>query len=189
MPSLKITTLAAIAIVLATALSCPGFAQDSVAQPVSAAAPLTVGEMQASAPLTLREGTILKVSTLDMLSSKISKQGDIFRMKLDEDLKIDNITVLPSGTIAYGTITYAQPRRMLGQAGELYYRVDYLQLGEQRIKIRTSRSAQGKDSTGSTIALVALFGVFGALKKGKDTEVPVGTGFEVYVSESTIIGG
>ena len=172
-----------IAVVLITAVLCGAvFAQDS-----TSVNPTIVPETELTKAVVIQEGVILKVSTLDALSSNTSKQGDIFRMKLDDELKISNLIAIPAGAIAYGTITYAEPRRMLGQPGELYYRVDYIKHGEQRIKIRTSRSAQGKDSNSATFALVALFGVFGAFKKGKDIEVPVGTSFEVYVSETITI--
>jgi hypothetical protein len=141
----------------------------------------------ANADAVIKEGTIISVELLDVLSSKMSKTGDIFRMKTKQDLVIDGKIIIPAGSMAYGTVTYAEKRRMMGQPGELYYRMDYLKVGDSQIKIRSSRSAEGKDATGSTIALVALFGVFGTLKKGKDIEVPVGTSFEVYIAETSQI--
>ena len=160
-------------------------ATQSENQPLTNKAPETQTALQNSAvaitgPVILQEGTIISVELLDTVGSKLSKQGDIFRMKTTADVSVQGIVVIPAGSMGYGTITYAEPRRMLGQAGELFYRFDYIKIGERLIKIRSAQGGKGKDSTGSTVALVALFGVFGMLKKGADIEVLAGTQFEVY---------
>lgn len=134
----------------------------------------------ATGSVLLQEGALIEVELLDTVGSKLSKQGDVFRMKTTADISVQGQVVIPAGSIGYGTITYAEPRRMLGQPGELFYRFEYVKVGDRHIKIRSSQGGAGKDSTGSTIALVALFGVFGMLKKGADIEVPAGTRFEVY---------
>lgn len=150
--------------------------QEATAPPQPLATPAT--------PVLLQEGAIIEVELLDTLSSKVSKQGDIFRMKTRADISVQGRVVIPAGSIGYGTITYVEPRRMLGQAGELFYRFEYVKVGDRQIKIRSSQGGTGKDSTGSTIALVALFGVFGMLKKGADIVIPAGTKFEVFNAQN-----
>jgi hypothetical protein len=177
----------AVLTLLLVCISGFAHADDPAVQP---AAEVTANDSTTTAPTNkaeIKEGTILTVELLDGLSSKLSKTGEIFRMKSKHDVTVDGNVVIPAGSMAYGTITYAEPRRMLGQPGELYYRVDYLKVGEQQIKIRASRGGEGKDATGSTVALVALFGVFGMFKKGKDIEVPAGTAFEVYIAENATV--
>jgi len=46
----------------------------------------------------------LKFVTLELLSSETSKVGDDVPVRLDRDLVINNMTVLPAGTIAHGRV-------------------------------------------------------------------------------------
>ena len=162
----------------------PADSQPAVALPEAQTATQPAGVVPAG-PALLQEGTLIEVELLDTLSSKLSKQGDVFRMKTTADVEVKGRVVIPTGSIGYGTITYVEPRRMLGQAGELFYRFEYIKAGDRNIKIRSSQGGAGKDSTGSTIALVALFGVFGMFKKGADIVIPAGTRFEVYNAVNT----
>lgn len=135
--------------------------------------------------LLLQEGTLVRMELIDLLSTKSSKQGDIFRLRLLDDLLVNGQIVAPKGSLASGTVTYAEKARFLGEGGELYYRIDYLKAGEHQIHLRASRHSEGKDSTGAAVALIVLFGVFGMLKKGKDLALPGGSVMEAYVAQDT----
>lgn len=53
-----------------------------------------------------------------------------------------------------------------------------------KIKLRASQGKEGGDKTGTTVALVALFGVFGFLKKGANAKIKEGTKIKVYTDEA-----
>jgi hypothetical protein len=53
----------------------------------------------------------------------------------------------------------------------------------QKLKLRSSKGKEGDDKTGTTVALVVLFGPLGFLKKGKNAKIAPGTQIKVYTDE------
>jgi len=53
----------------------------------------------------------------------------------------------------------------------------------QKLKLRSTKGKKGDDKTGTTVALVVLFGPLGFLKKGKNAVIKPGTEIKVYVDE------
>ena len=51
------------------------------------------------------------------------------------------------------------------------------------VRSQASQGKQGEDKTGTTIALVALFGPLGFLKKGKNATIKLGTRIKAYTDE------
>ena len=56
-------------------------------------------------------------------------------------------------------------------------------IDNQKLKLRSSKGKEGDDKTGTTVALVVLFGPLGFLKKGKNAVIKPGTEIKVYVDE------
>jgi hypothetical protein len=130
------------------------------------------------------DGAELSVVTTEEISSKTASEGDAVTFKVEEDLLVNNQVVIVKGTIAKGTITSAEKSGRLGKGGKLGIRVDSTAAVDgQRIKLRASQGRVGDDKTGTTVALVVLFGVFGFLKKGSDAKIKPGTKVKVYVDE------
>ena len=130
------------------------------------------------------DGAELSVVTTEEISSKTASEGDAVTFKVEEDLVVNNQVVIVKGTIAKGTITSAEKSGRLGKGGKLGIRVDSTATVDgQRIKLRASQGRAGDDKTGTTVALVVLFGVFGFLKKGSDAKIKPGTKVKVYVDE------
>ena len=130
------------------------------------------------------DGAELSVVTTEEISSKTASEGDAVTFKVEEDLLVNNQVVIVKGTIAKGTITSAEKSGRLGKGGKLGIRVDSTATVDgQRIKLRASQGRAGDDKTGTTVALVVLFGVFGFLKKGSDAKIKPGTKVKVYVDE------
>ena len=72
----------------------------------------------------------------------------------------------------------------MGMGGALSIRV--LSTGAidgQKVRLRASKGKEGDDKTGTTVALVVLFGPLGFLKKGKDAKIKEGTRIKAYTDE------
>jgi hypothetical protein len=54
---------------------------------------------------------------------------------------------------------------------------------KQKLKVRAAKGKEGENKTGTTVALVVLFGPLGFLKKGKNAEIKEGTQIKVYTDE------
>ncbi|ATQ45048.1 hypothetical protein CSW64_15205 [Caulobacter mirabilis] len=117
----------------------------------------------------------------DDLSSKSAAEGDRFSLSLDDSVPLAGGLSLKPGYRGAGEVTHAEKRKMMGQAGELSVRIDYLRVGETRIRLRGQKGGEGDSRVGTTVALTVLFGPLGLLKKGKDIEIKKGQVITVYV--------
>jgi len=75
----------------------------------------------------------------------------------------------------------------MGKAGELNIRLEYLKVGETRIKIRGTQGKEGQGKEGTAVALTVLFGPIGLIKHGKNVEVKEGTPLRAYVDQDTML--
>lgn len=53
----------------------------------------------------------------------------------------------------------------------------------QKVKLRAAKGKEGSDKTGTTVALVVLFGPLGFLKHGKNAVIKPGTQIKVFTDE------
>jgi hypothetical protein len=154
---------------------------------VQAVAPLTALANQplpTPAEVTIPDGTELTVITTEEISSKTAVEGDPLTFKVDEDVKVGDRVVIAKGTIVKGEISNAKKSGRMGKGGQLSIRIlSTTTVDDQKIKLRASKGREGDDKTGTTVALVVLFGPLGFLKKGKDAKIKEGTRIKAYTDE------
>ena len=130
------------------------------------------------------DGTEFTVVTTDEISSKTASEGDALTFKVAEDVKIDGVTVIAKDSLVKGVVATAKKAGMMGRGGSLGIRVESaMTVDNQRLKLRSSKGKEGDDKTGTTVALVVLFGPLGFLKKGKNAKIASGTQIKVYTDE------
>ena len=130
------------------------------------------------------DGTEFTVVTVDEITSKTAAEGDPLTFKCAEDVKIDGQTVIAKGSIVKGTVAQAKKAGMMGRGGSLGIRVESgMTIDNQKLKLRSTKGKEGNDKTGTTVALVVLFGPLGFLKKGKNAVIKPGTEIKVYTDE------
>lgn len=155
--------------------------------PSAAPAPLAAPAPQQPAQteeLVVADGAELSAVTIQEISSKTATEGDPITLRLDDDLIVNKQIVVAKGTVVKGVIASAEKSGRLGKGGKLGLRIETTTAVDgQTIKLRASQGRQGDDKMGTTIALVALFGVFGFLKKGSDAKIKPGTKIKVYTDE------
>jgi len=133
--------------------------------------------------LMLKEGTEVQLKFRDSLSSKTAAEGDAVNLLLSEDLKVGEITLVKAGAIALGTISHAKKSGMLGRAGELNMRLEYLRAGDSKVRLRGTKGSEGQGKEGTMVALTVLFGPIGLIKHGKNVEIKEGTPLMAYVDQ------
>ena len=138
---------------------------------------------QKGGPYQLKEGTEVKLKFAEAISSKTAKDDDQVNLVLDEDIKVDGVVVAKAGVKAVGIITHAKKSGRMGKGGELNMRLEYLKVGDHRVRLRGSKGKEGEGKEGTAIALTVLFGPLGLLKRGKEVEVKEGTALKAYVNE------
>lgn len=166
---------------VAAGLFCFGLA--GVAPGASAQAPMQTANQVSSQParLVIKEGTEVNLKFAQDISSKTAQEGDPVNLTLADDLKIDGITVAKTGAVARGTVSHAKKAGMMGRAGELDMRLDYVVVGNSRMMIRGTKGKEGQGKEGTAVALTVLFGPIGLIKHGKNVEVKQGTSLTAFV--------
>jgi hypothetical protein len=137
----------------------------------------------ASGRYMLRDGTDVNLVFAQDLSSKTASEGDPVTLTLVDDLKVGNIVVAKAGDKAIGEVTKAEKSGMMGKAGDLNIRLNYLKAGDNKIKLRGTKGKEGESGTTGAVVLTVLFGPIGLIKHGKNVEIKQGQSLHAFVGD------
>lgn len=167
-----------------TAIPAPAAATVPAPAPPPIATPTATAPVaDASGKYMLREGEDVYLKFAQDLSSKTAAEGDPVALVLVDDLKIGNIVVAKAGSHAFGEVTNAKKSGMMGKAGELNLRLDYLKVGDAKIRLRGTKGKEGESGTTGAVVLTVLFGPIGLIKHGKNVEIKEGSALHAFVSD------
>jgi hypothetical protein len=155
----------------------------AVTAPVDAPPPPPANVPPQADKVVLTDGTDVALTFDQDLSSKTASEGDPVECVLAEDLKVGDVVVAKAGSKAIGEVTNAKKAGMMGKAGELNIRLDYLKVGSVKVKLRGSKGKEGASGQTSAIVLTVLFGPIGLIKHGHDIDIKKGQAIKVYVGD------
>lgn len=135
----------------------------------------------------LREGEDVNLRFSEPLSSKTASEGDQVALELVDDLKVGDVVVAKAGSHAMGEVTKAAKAGMMGKAGDLNLRLDYLKVGDVKIKLRGTKGKEGESKVTSTVVLTVLFGPIGLIKHGKNVEIAKGQALHAFVGDDVLL--
>lgn len=161
------------------ALGSPSRAQ------VPAAAPGAPSPAPALGAFIIRQGTEVRMTLEEELSSKTARVGQRFRLRVAEPVRAQGRLVVPAGTPGVGEVTRVDRKGAFGKSGKLDVRVLHLDLGENRIRLTGSNSDEGESGTAATVAVAVVAGVFSAFVTGKSAVLPVGMQLVGYLEDDT----
>jgi len=171
--------------------SLPANSQQQAAPPAAPAPAAGGAPATAPAPVNpdaqgrfmLREGEDVNLQFAEDLSSKTASEGDPVTLILADDLKVGETVVAKAGSKAFGEVTKAEKAGMMGKPGQLNIRLDYLKVGDEKVRLRGSRGKEGKDGTTGTVVLTVLFGPLGLIHHGSNIEIKKGQAIKAFVSD------
>jgi hypothetical protein len=167
-----------------------GFSEVLVAQQAPPPAlPSVATSSQLPAPHTLLDGTPVKLRLSQTISSSDAKVGQEIPFEVVEELKVDDVVVLPKGATAIGTVTEADHKKSMGRAGKLNLNISYARLADQeKVALRAVKDSKGGGHVGAmTGAIVATSIIFFPAAPlflfihGKDITIPQGTEVMAFV--------
>lgn len=141
----------------------------------------------AFAEIKVPEGTEFAVRLEEAISSSSATEGDRFTISLDDDVKLPDGTVLRAGYRGVGEVVEARDNGMLGKNGKLNVRLNYLKVGDERIRLRANKGAKGETRVGATVATVILFWPAAPFIKGKDVSIKKGTIMTAYADQDMVL--
>ena len=133
------------------------------------------------------EGTEFPMRLEETISSKTANEGDRFTVSLTEDVKLSDGTILRAGYRGVGEVVDARKNGMLGKTGKLDIRLNYLRVGDQRIKLRASRGVQGGHNTGAQVGTLLLLWPVVPFIKGKSTQITKGTMLTAFSDQDVVL--
>lgn len=176
---------------------CPLLMAQQASTPTPASAnpdsgPVTVAPPQPARPPqphTLMDGTPVKLRLSQTMSSSNAQVNQEVPFEVVEDVKVDDVVVLPKGSTAIGTVTDCNPKKSMGRAGKLNISITYARLADQeKAALRAIQDNKGGGHVGAmTGAIVATSIVFFPAAPlflfihGKDITLPQGTEITAFV--------
>jgi hypothetical protein len=160
----------------------PAPATNSTPAPAHAVATPNAATPDTSGKYKLREGTDVNLQFAEDLSSSTSFEGDPVTLTLANDLKVGDVVVAKAGSKASGQVTKAQKPGMMGKAGQLDIRLEYLKAGDVEIKLRGT-----KENVGEGRVKGALLTPFGRIKHGKNVDIKAGDPLHAYVAQDILL--
>jgi hypothetical protein len=143
------------------------------------------GATSAPSPIAARvpEGTAFHLRLEDMVSSKTSSSGDKFRITMTTPTTLPDGTVIPAGYRGVGEVLDAQPSNALGAAGGLSVKLNYISIGETRVRLRGAQAVDGRASLASAAAMSLLTGIGGIFVHGHDVQLDPGQDLIAFADE------
>jgi len=140
-------------------------------------------------PHTLMDGTPVKLRLAQTISSADAKVGQEVPFEVVDEVRIDDMVVLPKGATAIAVVTEANSKRNMGRTGKLNMSISYARLADQeKLALRAIKDTKGGGHVGAmTGAMVATAIVFWPAAPlflfvhGKDITIPQGTEITAFI--------
>ncbi len=140
----------------------------------------------------VKKGTVLKMTVSSVLSTTYTEKGDEFYAEIIDDLNLKKGVVIPSGSVAHGTVNQVTSSKRLGRDAHIRLDFDYIVTPNGRqIPIEASMTTKRHAVTSAAkvvledAALTVAGGVIGGILALKH----LGLGAAVASNGYTIAGG
>jgi hypothetical protein len=163
-----------------------GVAVAQPAVPAPALAAIVARTSPIPGTILVDRDTMVRLMVVNEVSTKVARAGDRFVLRVDEDVVIGGVKVVPVGTKAWGEVLRAEESGAVGKAGRLSARLLYVDLPDARLPIRGDQVDKGPGGAGSTVLAVVGLGVLGLFTRGTNAKLKAGDIFNGYVAEDMI---
>jgi len=127
-----------------------------------------------AAAFALANNTPIRVKLSKTISSATAHVGDAVELEVVEDVIVDGVTVLSTGSKVSGVIAEAEPKKRFGHGGKLAFSITSMTLADgEQVKVRCYQEASGSSNTSADAVL--------PLSSGKDVTIPKDVEFTALV--------
>jgi hypothetical protein len=169
------------ALISALMLAVPAAAQTDVAM-TPAVAPPIVGASNAA---MLRTGTPVPLKMAEMITTKGKKLKVGYRVHLEvaEDVRVNDIVVIPAGSPAIGELTDVRNKGMWGKSGKINAQLLYVTVSGRQIRLTGQFDDKGTTGTAAVVGSAVLIPVAGFFMTGTSAKIDIGTPVKAFVDE------
>jgi hypothetical protein len=175
-----------ITLLLAAALAAAGFtaqAEDASAPPPVEPSAAAVPAVVVPQPILLPKGTMVRLMVTKEVNSRDRKAGDRFTLRVDEDVKVGGVTLIPVGATGWGEVVNAEGSGGVGKRGRINAKLLFVDANGKRIALDGQRQTAGSNATGAVVYSVLAFGPLGLLMKGGNATLKAGEILNGYTVE------
>lgn len=115
---------------------------------------------------TVPEGTPLKLTLETSVSSETSNAGDAIEAKLAEAVRVDDVEVVPAGSVVRGTVTAAQSAGKVKGRASLALHFDTVEVGQARYPISAGLAVEAASTKKKDAAKIGIPAAAGAIIGG-----------------------
>lgn len=141
------------------------------------------------AQLVIPSGTKVTCRLEQSISSATAQEGQAVNLAVTEDVRVNEVVVIPQGATVFGTIMMAKERGRMGRSGKLDFSIDKVRAADNDfVPLRYTphkKSGEGKGVTTGVLtgAAAVVFwpaAPFFLMMKGKDVTVNKGITVDVF---------
>jgi hypothetical protein len=164
------------------------------AAPSAAANAVTADQLKQG--LEIPEGTKVRVRLDQPLSSESAQLNQALQLSASEDVKINDVVMIPRGAVVNGTVVQAVPKRTMGRTGKLDFSIDNIiapdggKIGLRYSVVKRNGGSHAVRTGVITAGVAVLFwpaAPFMLLMHGKEATFPQGMTFEVFTDANYTI--
>lgn len=139
--------------------------------------------------VVIPSGTKVTTRLEQTISSASAQEGQSVNLSVTEDIRIDDVVVIPQGATVQGTIVMAQEKRRMGRSGKIDFSIDKVRAADGHfIPLRYTpykKAGEGKGVTTGVLTGAAAVVFWPAaplflLMKGKDATIQKGITVDVF---------
>lgn len=179
---------AAFACAIACLISTPVMAEEQTGatSPLVNVAPIQETPTQNA---VLRAGTPVAFRLLEEVTTKKKSAhvGQRFQLEVAAPVEVNGVTVIPSGTPAWGEVTGVRNKGMWGKSGKLDARLLYLRANGRQIRLTGTFDDKGVTGTGAVVGSVALLPLAGFFMTGTSAMLPKGGAVNGFIDEDVVL--
>lgn len=164
-------------------------AQQVAAEAAQAAAVAEQAIAPVAAPATtnavLRAGTPVVLTLMEEITTKkkAAKVGQRFILEVSAPIEVNGVTVVPSGTPAWGELVGVRNKGMWGKSGKLDAKLLYLRVNGRQIRLTGSFDDKGVTGTAGVVGAIALVPIAGFFMTGTSAVLPKGGSVSGFIDE------
>ncbi|MBB4642649.1 hypothetical protein [Rhizorhapis suberifaciens] len=128
-------------------------------------------------------GTPVRLMILKEITSRNARNGERFKLRVDEPVYINGSPLIPVGTTAWGEIVEVKKNGAVGKAGRLNARLLHIDLPTGPLPLRGEFADRGDGNGAGVVLAVVGFGLLGLLNGGDSGRLKAGDTFTGYVDK------
>jgi PEGA domain-containing protein len=164
--------------------------QTAAPTPQAAAVQPTQTDFVSQKGFVLEDETPVRLRLNRTISSADAHVGDTVDFETLDDITVNGTLVVAKGSLAFGTVTDAQPKRRMARGGKLDVNIDYVKLASgDKAVLRAVKDVKGGGHTGGMVGGMVATSIvffpaapFFLFMHGKDISIPKGTEITAYVN-------